>query len=352
MQNLSDLLLDWYDQHARVLPWRTGPGDRKAGTNPDPYDVWLSEIMLQQTTVAAVKAYFNRFKMRWPTVEDLANADDDEVLGEWAGLGYYARARNLLKCARQVVARGGFPESEAELRSLPGVGPYTAAAVASIAFDEPAPVMDGNVERVMSRFYAINDPLPGSKPRLYELAAGNTPSSRSGDYAQAVMDLGATVCTPKKPSCMICPVQGSCQGYAQGEVETLPRKTPKAPKPTRYGHIYVARRADGAILIEKRPERGLLGGMSGFPGTIWSEDLPEQREPMPALWQTHQEPVTHVFTHFRLSLTVHAAHVPITAKAEIGEFVLPDKFSTRKLPTVMRKAFDRAITTLESVEIV
>ena len=349
---LSTFLLDWYDENARELPWRVGPADRQAGFLPDPYDVWLSEIMLQQTTVAAVKAYFNRFKIRWPTVEDLAQAEDDDVMGEWAGLGYYARARNLLKCAREVVSLGAFPQSESELRTLPGIGPYTSAAIASIAFDKPAPVMDGNVERVMARAYAVRTPLPASKPELYELASHNTPQKRPGDYAQAVMDLGATICTPKKPSCLICPISGSCEAFRLGEVDDLPRKSPKGEKPTRYGHIYVARRQDGAMLLEKRPERGLLGGTLGFPGTIWSEEPPEKAPPFCANWRTHPEPVMHVFTHFRLLLTVHAAEVPLRATTGTGFFVVQDEFSTRKMPTVMRKAFDRAQTALESVEVV
>ncbi len=349
MENVTEALLDWYDAHARDLPWRVSPADRARGIRPDPYAVWMSEIMLQQTTVAAVKAYFNRFMIRWPKVEDLAAAKDEDVMAEWAGLGYYARARNLLKCAREVTACGGFPEMEAELRSLPGIGPYTAAAVASIAFDQPAPVMDGNVERVMARLFAIKEPLPTSKPMLYDRAAGLTPAKRAGDYAQAVMDLGATLCTPKSPSCLICPVRGACRAHALDIAAELPRKLPKAPKPERFGHIYVARRHDGAILLETRPEKGLLGGMKGFPGSVWAEDAPAPAPPFEASWTTHDTVVTHVFTHFKLNLTVHAATVGPDKTPRQGSFVAADAFSSKSLPTVMRKAFDRGAEVLDTL---
>lgn len=342
MKNVNTALLEWYDAHARELPWRVNPSDRAKGVKPDPYAVWMSEIMLQQTTVAAVKAYFNRFMIRWPTVEALANAADDDVMAEWAGLGYYARARNLLKCARIVATNGKFPETEKDLRTLPGVGPYTAAAIASIAYDEPAPVMDGNVERVISRLFAVTDPLPGSKPALYELAASLTPNKRPGDYAQAVMDLGATVCTPTSPSCLICPLNSICDAHAKGIAADLPRKSPKPKKPQRYGHIYVARRSDGAVLVERRPDKGLLGGMLGFPSTDWAEEHPGEAPPLPADWQPATKPVTHVFTHFKLALTVHVALVPQQALPNAGRFIAPDEFNSKALPTVMRKVFDLA----------
>lgn len=224
---LSDTLLDWYDRHARVMPWRTSPADRKAGVMPDPYRVWLSEVMLQQTTVAAVKDYFRRFTERWPTVVDLANAADADVMAEWAGLGYYARARNLLKCARAVVSDHGgtFPDTREGLLTLPGIGPYTAGAISSIAFNRSEVVVDGNVERVMSRLYNVHTPLPAAKPELTELARDLTPKDRAGDYAQAVMDLGATICTPKSPACGICPWRNPCQARTEGTAAELPKKT-------------------------------------------------------------------------------------------------------------------------------
>ena len=350
MKKVSSVLLSWYDDHARDLPWRVSPSDRAKGIKPDPYAVWMSEIMLQQTTVAAVKAYYNRFMMRWPTVEALAAAEDADVMAEWAGLGYYARARNLLKCARIVAEAGGFPADEPGLRKLPGIGPYTAAAIASISYDQPEPVMDGNVERVMARLYAVKEPLPGSKPHLYELAAKNTPKQRPGDYAQAVMDLGATICTPTSPSCLICPIREHCKAEKAGLAAELPRKAPKTEKPERYGHIYFVRRADGAVLVEERPAKGLLGGMLGFPGSDWAEVHPSEAPPLTARWDTSDTPVNHTFTHFKLSLTVHSAVVPANAQPERGTFVTGAKFNSRALPTVMRKVFDQASTSLESTQ--
>ena len=269
--DLPRALLAWYDVHARDMPWRVGPDARKAGVMPDPYRIWMSEIMLQQTTVATVWAYFERFIARWPTVVDLAAATDADVMGEWAGLGYYARARNLLKCARAVVADhgGAFPENHAALLKLPGIGPYTAAAVSSIAFDLPYTVLDGNVERVMSRLYDIHTPLPAAKPELMAKAEALTPSDRPGDYAQAVMDLGATICSPKSPACGICPWRGPCAARVAGTAAELPKKTPKKAKPVRHGTVYLAQREDGAWLLETRPDKGLLGGMLGWPGSEW-----------------------------------------------------------------------------------
>ncbi|HRK42083.1 MAG TPA: A/G-specific adenine glycosylase, partial [Gemmobacter sp.] len=234
------------------MPWRVTPADRADGARPDPYRVWLSEVMLQQTTVAAVRAYFRRFTDLWPTVADLAAAEDAAVMAEWAGLGYYARARNLLKCARAVVAEHGgqFPGTEAALRALPGIGPYTAAAVAAIAFDQPATVVDGNVERVISRLRRIETPLPAAKPLISAEAARLTPAQRPGDYAQAIMDLGATICTPRNPACALCPWAASCAGHAAGGAATFPRKAAKAAKPTRQGLIWIATRPDGAVLVE------------------------------------------------------------------------------------------------------
>ena len=339
--DVSGALLGWYDQHARKMPWRVGPADRAAGIWPDPYRVWLSEVMLQQTTVVAVRDYFIRFTTRWPDVMALAAAPDDQVMGEWAGLGYYARARNLLKCAR-VVAQdhdGQFPDTYDALLKLPGIGPYTAAAISAIAFDRPETVLDGNVERVMARLFDIHDPLPGSKPLLKEKAAELTPSLRPGDYAQAVMDLGATICTPKSPACGICPLRTPCRSRIAGTQADLPRKTPKQPKPTRYGHIYIARRADGALLLERRPDKGLLGGMLGWPGSEWS-DSPPETPPFPAEWQTLPGEVRHTFTHFHLILRIWSAELQGTSQT--GDLIVMDKHAFRPgdLPTVMRKAYD------------
>ncbi|SFO92068.1 A/G-specific adenine glycosylase [Tranquillimonas alkanivorans] len=344
-EQITAALLDWYDRHARVMPWRVGPGERRAGVRPDPYAVWLSEVMLQQTTVAAVRDYFRRFTARWPTVGDLAAAEDGDVMGEWAGLGYYARARNLLKCARVVAGEHGgrFPDSRAELLKLPGIGPYTASAVAAIAFDRPETVLDGNVERVISRLRLVETPLPAAKPELTDLAGELTPVERPGDYAQAVMDLGATICTPKSPACGICPWREPCLARAAGVQADLPRKAPKKAKPVRYGIAYLARRADGAWLLERRPESGLLGGMLGWPGSEWGE-APEEAPPVAAEWQDVGAEVRHTFTHFHLRLALRVAEVPEGVRPERGSFLPRDRFRPSDLPTVMRKAFDLAAT--------
>lgn len=336
-------ILEWYDIHARDLPWRVGPADRKSGQLPDPYRVWLSEVMLQQTTVAAVRAYFLQFTTRWPTVTALAQAADDDVMGEWAGLGYYARARNLLKCARIVAGdmKGRFPTTSAELIKLPGIGPYTAAAIAAISYDEPAAVLDGNIERVLSRYCCVETPLPTSKPILKDLAVRFTPDVRPGDYAQAVMDLGATICTPKSPACGICPVVRTCRGRALGKQADLPSKLPKTPKPTRYGIAYVTRRQDGAWLLERRPDQGLLGGMLGWPGGAWS-DTAQAAPPIDADWTALDGEVRHTFTHFHLRLQLMVATVPPDLSPQVGTFVAAQDFRPSDLPTVMRKVFDLA----------
>ena len=341
---VSATLVAWYDRHARALPWRVPPGALAAGDRPDPYRVWLSEVMLQQTTVAAVRAYFHRFTARWPRVEALAAAEDAEVMAEWAGLGYYARARNLLKCARVVAADHGgrFPETEAGLRDLPGIGPYTAAAIAAIAFDRPAAVMDGNVERVLARLFAVETPLPAAKPELRALAERLTPEARPGCHAQAVMDLGATICTPKAPACGICPVMDMCRARAAGTAAELPRKAPKKAKPTRLGIAYIARRADGAVLLETRPEKGLLGGMLGWPGSDWTKGPPAEAPPIAADWHDPGGEVRHTFTHFHLRLALRLAVVPAGATPDRGEFHPRATFRPASLPTVMRKAWDLA----------
>ena len=342
-------LLAWYDKCARDMPWRVPPQDRKAGVLPDPYRVWLSEIMLQQTTVATVRDYFLRFTMRWPNVAALANAADSDVMGEWAGLGYYARARNLLRCARFVDKDlgGNFPDIYDDLLTLPGVGPYTAAAIAAIAFDQPAVVVDGNVERVMARFFNIQTPLPDAKKILKELAGELTPTARPGDYAQAVMDLGATVCTPRSPLCAVCPIDAACQARAAGTAAQLPVRKPKPAKPVRRGVAYVARSIDGAWLLERRGERGLLGGMLAWPCTEWS-DAPEEAPPFPANWQDVEGEVRHTFTHFHLILDIKVAKATDRTCASRGAFMEQSDFRPSDLPTVMRKVYDIASTVLMS----
>ncbi|MXU64845.1 A/G-specific adenine glycosylase [Oceanomicrobium pacificus] len=333
------MLLDWYDAHARDLPWRVPPDRSRAGERADPYRVWLSEIMLQQTTVAAVRPYFERFTTRWPAVDDLAGAADEDVMAAWAGLGYYARARNLLKCARAVVQDHDdrFPDSEAALLGLPGIGPYTAAAIASIAFGRRAVVVDGNVERVMARFGAVETPLPAAKPELKALAAKFTPDDRPGDHAQALMDLGATVCTPKSPACGACPVQSGCKARAAGLAADLPRKSPKARKPERVGIAYVLRDPQGRIYLERRAEKGLLGGMLGFPTGDWSDNLADDSPPVRARWRDSKLTVRHVFTHFALTLHIHVADA--APEGLNGQWLAPGA-ARGALPTVMRKVLD------------
>lgn len=359
-------LLAWYDKHRRRLPWRSPPGK-----TADPYAVWLSEIMLQQTTVTAVKPYFEEFLSRWPRVEKLAAAKVESVMAAWAGLGYYARARNLHKCAGVVVREygGKFPETEAELRTLPGIGPYTAAAIAAIAFQKHAVVVDGNVERVMARVFAVTDPLPKSKPKLTELAAKLTPKARSGDYAQAVMDLGATVCTTKSPRCALCPWAKNCAALAQGIADILPRKLPKTARPVRAGQAFWMVRSDGCVLLRRRPSRGLLGGMMEIPCSDWESKAsvvpsntafarpnapfaPSNAEiarktPLKARWIQVPGMVSHTFTHFHLELTVISANLtPGQAKRLDGPDAIwtpIDKIGAAGLPSLMRKVAQHAI---------
>lgn len=340
-------LLDWYDAHHRELPWRISPAAFVAGARPDPYRVWLSEIMLQQTTVEAVKPYFRAFTDRWPSVSALAAADTEDVMKAWAGLGYYSRARNLRKCAELVAALPGarFPDSEDGLRALPGVGAYTAAAIAAIAFGLPASVVDGNVERVMSRLFVIEAPNPRLKEEVRALLDGLVPADRPGDFAQAMMDLGATICTPKRPRCMLCPVREDCGALSEGDPERLPVKAKKADRPTRRGAAFVAVRADGAILMRKRPESGLLGGMTEVPTTEWNSrqdgEVTVAGAPFPAEWRP-MGTVVHVFTHFELRLDVFRAEVAQMA-APAGHFWSPGaQVGGEALPTVMKKAIEAA----------
>ncbi len=305
--------------------------------------------MLQQTTVAAVRSYFKRFIHRWPTVSDLANASDADVMGEWAGLGYYARARNLLKCARIVTAEHGgvFPDTYEALHSLPGIGSYTASAVAAIAFGHPETVVDGNVERVIARFFLVKTPLSKAKRELTQLAGRLTPLRRPGDYAQAVMDLGATVCTPRTPGCGVCPWASNCAARKAGLQEVLPRRLPKTNKPTRRGIVYLARRADGAWLLERRPSRGLLGGMLGWPCSDWTA-VPKPSPPFDADWHDLGVEVRHTFTHFHLRLSLRVVEVPADIRPNVGNFVPASEFRSSDLPTVMRKAYELAATAFES----
>lgn len=330
-------LLAWYDRHARKLPWRATDG-----RTPDPYAVWLSEIMLQQTTVTAVGPYFRKFLDRWPDVQALAAAPDEEIMRAWAGLGYYSRARNLAACARAVAARGAFPSDEAGLRELPGVGPYTAAAVAAIAFGRRAVVVDGNVERVVSRLFAIDTPLPQAKPEIRARADELTPHERAGDFAQAMMDLGATICAPRNPACALCPLSADCAARNDNAQETYPRRAPKPQRPQRRGAVFVAMRTDGAVLLRTRPPKGLLGGMTEFPGTEWSTDFDAtcalDAAPLPLAWRRLPDEIVHVFTHFALTLVVYVGKAPrATAAPEGCRWVATQALADEALPSLMRK---------------
>ncbi len=340
----AEALLAWYDRHRRDLPWRARPGER-----PEPYHVWLSEIMLQQTTVAAVKPYYHAFLGRWPTVEDLARAPVEDVLHAWQGLGYYARARNLHACARIVAHEHGgrFPADEAALRALPGIGRYTAAAVAAIAFGRRAVVVDGNVERVVARLHRIETPLPQAKDELWTLADALTPDERCGDYAQAVMDLGATVCTPRGPQCLVCPWRPICAGAAAGGAERFPIKARKAERPTRRGVAFWAVNGDGSVLLRRRPPKGLLGGMMEVPSSGWREgtadpDAALAEAPLSADWHALPGLVRHTFTHFHLELTVLAARIDAPNEAA-GTWWPIDRLGEQALPTVMKKVVRHAL---------
>ena len=342
---LRTALLDWYDANARDLPWRVRPQARAAGTRPDPYRVWLSEVMLQQTTVPHATPYFLKFTTRWPTVADLAAAEDGEVMAAWAGLGYYARARNLLACARAVARDHGgvFPDTEEGLRALPGLGAYTAAAVGAIAFDRPANVVDGNVERVMARLFALEAPLPAAKPELKRLAAGLIRDDRPGDWAQALMDLGAVICRPKAALCDRCPLAAACAGRASGAPETYPRKSTKAERPHRYGVAYVLTRGSEVALV-RRPPKGLLGGMLALPtsdwrAARWSEAEALAAAPAPAPWRAVGE-VDHVFTHFSLTLSL------LRAEGDAADVIWSPRRDLDALPSVFLKAARAGLSNL------
>jgi A/G-specific adenine glycosylase len=343
-----DDLLAWYDRHRRSLPWRAHPGER-----PDPYRVWLSEVMLQQTTVKAVAPYFARFLARWPHLHALAQAPLDDVLKLWAGLGYYARARNLHACARVVVERhaGRFPAREAELSALPGVGGYTAAAIAAIAFDASTVPVDGNVERVVTRLFAIEEELPAAKPQVARLAQTLAPERRHGDFAQALMDLGATICTPKTPACVLCPWVRACEARRSSNPESFPRKAPKRQGQLRRGAAYVALRGE-RVLLRTREAKGLLGGMTEVPTTEWTHDfdvrtgvdLAPRFRTGPLQWRRVPGVVTHVFTHFPLELTVYRAAVPPRTPAPpFARWVPIADLQSEALPNVMRKVIAHAL---------
>lgn len=335
-------LLGWYDRHRRRLPWRAEPGEPV-----DPYRVWLSEIMLQQTTVKAVAPYFEAFTRRWPTVADLAASAVEEVMKAWAGLGYYSRARNLHACAIAVADghAGRFPDTVEGLRALPGIGDYTAAAVAAIAYGRPAAVVDGNVERVMARHEAIGTPLPAAKAIVRERLAGLLDPARPGDFAQGMMDLGATICTPRRPACSLCPLEATCAARAAGSQEAYPVKAPKRAGQVRRGAAFVILRSDGSLLVRTRPPKGLLGGMTEVPGTAWSADFdPDAARPPLAVTDLVRLPglVTHTFTHFPLELTVFRAE-PATSRTPEGcRWVAPPAIAGEAFPTVMRKVLAHA----------
>lgn len=349
-------LLYWYDRHHRVLPWRVTPDDYRQGVRPDPYRIWLSEVMLQQTTVEAVKAYFLKFTSLWPSVQALADATEDDVLRGWAGLGYYSRARNLKKCADMVAMQygGQFPQSVEGLKQLPGIGDYTSAAIAAIAFNIPAAVVDGNVERVVSRLFAIKTTMPQAKAEIRRFTEQLTPQARPGDFAQAMMDLGATICTPKKPACILCPLNENCAALLEGEPELYPVKAPKKTRPVRYGAAFIIVSPQGEVYLRKRPDKGLLAGMSEVPNSDWiaadetaSQERIEQltgteRAPFAAQWQPGGN-ITHIFTHFELRLSVYRANVTTVPPSNNSWWVAQDKLNQEALPTVMKKAISAAL---------
>lgn len=347
-QTIPQTLLAWYDDHARSLPWRSPPGAAPA----DPYRVWLSEVMLQQTTTAAVAPYFAKFTRRWPSVEALAAADDAEVMAAWAGLGYYARARNLLACARAVAARGGtFPDTEEGLRGLPGLGQYTAAAVAAIAFGRRAVVVDANVERVVARLFAIDAPLPRGKAPIRAAAARITPEARAGDFAQAMMDLGATICAARAPRCLLCPVAERCAGTRTGEPERFPVKAPKKAKPERIGNAYWIR-ADGRVRLVRRAGHGMLGGMRALPDDGWSaRDDGNGSFPLAGPWRSAGA-VGHGFTHFTLALNVwvYSGSDWTSLACLDGEWWEIDRLDEAGLPTLFAKAAGLALVAMEESE--
>jgi A/G-specific adenine glycosylase len=348
----QQIVLSWYDQHRRWLPWRARPGE-----GSDPYRVWLSEIMLQQTTVKTVTPYYARFLSRWPNLAALAAAPLEEVLQVWAGLGYYARARNLHACAQTILKHydGEFPSERQALRALPGIGTYTANAIAAIAFDEAVVAVDGNVERIVARLFAVAGPWPAAKSRIHALAQTLAPDERAGDFAQALMDLGAMICTPQRPACALCPWKACCKARQRGDPETFPSKPRKPERLLRRGAAFFVRRADGAVLVRTRAPHGLLGGMTELPTTAWTPEFDPARavDEAPALfpggndtaaWRQLPGRVTHVFTHFPLELVVYVARVAARTPAPPGmRFLNQDALEEAALPTVMRKVLALAM---------
>ncbi len=336
-RHTASRLLNWYDINRRLLPWRAGPGEE-----PNVYHVWLSEIMLQQTKVATVLSYYLNFLHKWPTLTDLATATRQNVLQAWAGLGYYARARNLHACAQIVMEKygGTFPKTEKELLKLPGIGHYTAAAIVAIAHGQPSVVVDGNVERVVSRIFQITQPIPLSRPTLRQLAAGLTPSKRPGDYAQAIMDLGSLVCTPRKPKCNVCPLHDICLANISGTPSDFPKRTPRKKKQRRYGVVYWIERRDGAISLRQRPENGIFGGMTEIPGSLWkasplSRHSIHAQAPIPADWKPHPGRVYHSFTHFDLELKIMTINSEVTPEGTF--WCRKEEVKAQALPSLMHK---------------
>ena len=356
----ANTLLDWYNKNARILPWRISPHDRAGGVMPNPYHVWLSEMMLQQTTVTTVINYYHKFIAKWHSIHDLANATQDEIMTQWAGLGYYSRARNLHKTANIIVDshQGIFPDDEKELIKLAGIGRYSAASIAAIAFDKSAAVMDGNIERIISRLYCVKNPFPASKSELYGLTKTLTPRHRSGDYAQAMMDLGATICTPKKPACGLCPIKESCQAYKTDNPEKYPVKMPKIPKPTHRGSIFLIVDKNNNILVEKRPNNGLFGGMEIFPYVNPHEIKNTTKNNDFAMFSIDKAVdkivdkfniicndqkfigcIKHIFTHFTFYADVILLRTDIITQVHHDvRLVAINHLNTVALPTLMQKA--------------
>ena len=345
-KQISLIVLDWYDNEARSLPWRIEPHHSKTGVLADPYKVWLSEIMLQQTTVKAVIPYYEKFVARWPNINSLSLASDQDVMEAWAGLGYYTRARNLVKCARVIVSQYNsvFPTDEKSLLALPGIGPYTASAIRSIAFDKKATVIDGNINRFILRFYAILTPISKSKKIIKSLAEGLTPQNRSGDYAQALMDIGSTICIAKCPRCQKCPIKAKCLSHKKDITQKIPCPENKQIKPTRYGYAYIIFSKEESFLLVRRPNHGLLGGMLGYPTSDWTIKKPTSfNPPLETNWTIHKETIKHTFSHFNLELKLVSGFSDYVPKGYLKKHF--KTYNKLLLPSLMRKIFEFMIKT-------